>query len=66
MVMELLKTAFLLFPQTNQIHHWKQLEKTIPTIPNTQYCQKMNYVLLEIRRRQMWNPDVDEIRYTHH
>jgi len=32
--------AFLFILQTNQIHHWKELEETIPTIPNTQYCQK--------------------------
>jgi len=50
-VMELLKTAFLLIPQTNHIHHWKELEETIPTIPITLYCQKMSYVPLEIRRR---------------
>jgi len=40
-------------PQTNQIHHWKELEETIPTIPNTKYCQKMSYVPLEIRRRNV-------------
>ena len=34
--------------KTNQIHHWKELEETIQTIPNTQYCQKMSYVPLEI------------------
>jgi len=37
--------------QTNQIHHWKEREETIPTIPNTQYYQKMIDVPLEIRRR---------------
>jgi len=27
--MELLKTAFLLIPQTYQMHYWKELEETI-------------------------------------
>jgi len=58
--MELLKTAFLLILQTNQIHHWKELEETIPTIPNTQYCQKMSYVPLEIHPRI---PRGDSARY---
>jgi len=51
--MELLKTAFLFIPRTNQIHHWKELEETISTIPNTQYCPKMSYVPLGIRRRSL-------------
>jgi len=36
------------------MHHSKELEETIPTISNTQYCQKMSYVPLEIRRRNVY------------
>jgi len=29
---------------TNQIHHWTELAKTIPTIPNTQYANRPYFI----------------------